>query len=235
MTDTAITIPNSSKREQPFFELYGDESLLFIHKPAEIPFHSSDQGAGIVSLVRDFYCGEKLFPVHRLDKVTSGIMVFARSEDANRAVSYLFEQRQVEKSYLAVSDRKPQKKQGRMVGDMLKARGGSYKLARSRNSPAITRFVSRSAAPGAWLFLLHPKTGKTHQLRVAMKALGSPILGDARYGGAPHLRTCLHAFRIAFTYQGQRYEVEDLHLQDAYFSGLLETDEMRSWLSTYRS
>jgi len=61
---------------------------------------------------------------------------------------------------------------------MLKARRGAWKLARSKESPALTEFVSTSLGQGLRLFLLRPYTGKTHQLRVAMKSLGAPIIGD---------------------------------------------------------
>ena len=86
---------------------------------------------------------------------------------------------------------------------MQKSRNGCYQLCRSHNNPAITYFTSHTLAPHLRAYVLQPKTGKTHQLRVAMKSLGSPILGDVRYGGTPAARTYLHAQRLAFDWQGQ--------------------------------
>lgn len=215
--------------------LYEDDALLFIHKAAEVLFHSSGDETGVVEIVRSHYGNARLFPVHRLDKVTSGVMVFAKTADANRSVSSLFEQRKVAKSYVAISDRKPAKKQGKVVGDMLKSRGGSYRLARTRENPAITRFYSRSIAPNTWLFLLQPRTGKTHQLRVALKSLGAPILGDARYGGAPYVRTCLHAYRIAFSYQGRDYRIEDPHFDAPELEALLKAHDVQQWLEQFEA
>lgn len=111
--------------------------------------------------------------------------------------------------YVAISDRKPQKKMGRIRGDILKSRRGSYKLARSMDNPAMTAFVSsklvvsESDAP-VYSFLLKPSTGKTHQLRVSMKSIGSAILGDSRYGTtATAQRGYLHAAAMRFTLYGE--------------------------------
>lgn len=193
------------------------DDLLFIHKPPGIPFHSEEALEGIVSIVRSAFPEETLFPVHRLDKVTSGVMVFARNPEANRNISILFAERKVKKVYVAISDMKPKKKQGIVKGDMSKARDGSYKLQRSTDNPAITRFVSgkMTSVHPRYGFVLAPKTGKTHQLRVMMKSLGSPILGDLRYKGTPHERACLHAAGLAFNYNNIDHAVIDDNIDDA--------------------
>ena len=74
--------------------------------------------------------------------------------------------------------------------------------------------MSRSLAPNLRLFILQPKTGKTHQLRVAMKSLGSPILGDALYGGDSADRTYLHAYQLSFDYFGQAIQIKGEPLKD---------------------
>ena len=109
------------------------------------------------------------------------------------------------KTYLALSSQKPAKKQGWVKGDMAKARRGAWKLLRTQHNPALTRFHSRSIAPGLRLFVLQPLSGKTHQLRVAMKSLGSPILGDTLYGGQAAERLFLHAWRLQFDYAGTSF------------------------------
>ena len=92
---------------------------------------------------------------------------------------------------------------------MQKARNGAWKLCQSKENPAITRFESVSCEPNLRLFILKPQTGKTHQLRVAMKSLGSPILGDALYGKNTEKidRTYLHAARLQFEFKGQAFDV----------------------------
>ena len=92
---------------------------------------------------------------------------------------------------------------------MQKARNGAWKLCQSKENPAITRFESVSCEPNLRLFILKPQTGKTHQLRVAMKSLGSPILGDTLYGKNTENidRTYLHAARLQFEFKGQAFDV----------------------------
>lgn len=194
------------------------DSFIAVSKPHDIAFHCESASAktleesggrsiqGFVSLVREHYPYETLYPVHRLDRVTSGLMVFAKTVEANSQLSKLFEQRKVKKHYLALSERKPKKKQGLISGDMVKARGGSYKLKQTHENPAVTRFQSKKIGL-LWGFLLKPETGKTHQLRVACKALGSPILGDERYGGAESDRCYLHSYRISFELNETSYDL----------------------------
>jgi len=130
----------------------------------------------------------------------------AKHSAAAAAAGELLRQRQAQKYYVALSSRKPSKKMGRVIGDMERSRRGSWKLLRSTNNPATTCFISKalvSAASGApttpplRAFLLKPLTGRTHQIRVALKALGSPILGDPMYASAAETasqdRTYLHA------------------------------------------
>lgn len=192
--------------------LFEDQHLLAIHKPENIPFHSDDESIGIVRLVRDQHGSESLFPIHRLDRMTSGLMVFAKTTEANEALSRLLESKQCEKYYLAIASAKPRKKQGAVKGDMVKSRRGSFKLLRESSQPAVTRFFARSfSADGTrlWAFLLKPETGKTHQLRVALKSLGSPILGDKRYSGDPSSRGHLHAYCMRFKLFGLSYDLKD--------------------------
>ena len=147
----------------------------------------------------------QLYPVHRLDMATSGLVVAAKTSEANRALSLAFQNREVNKCYLALTSKKPGKKQGWVIGDMEKARSGSYRLCRTRDNPARTAFRSFALEEGRRLFVLRPLTGKTHQLRVALKSLGAPIIGDERYGGEPADRLYLHAWRLEFPLASHRY------------------------------
>ena len=184
----------------PAFHVIADgPGWIAINKPAGVNFHSEDDGPGLMVQLEQ-QLQTSLWPVHRLDKVTSGIILFATSADAAAMLSEEFAARRVRKYYLAISAQKPAKKQGWIKGDMTKSRNGSWKLLRTTENPAITRFVSHYDDSAAQrIFLLSPKTGRTHQLRVAMKSLGAPILGDQRYGGQDADRTYLHAWRLSFS------------------------------------
>lgn len=211
-----------------------------VYKPPGVPFHhaSANHAAGEVGILHTVrqlqadgafgYAG-RLFPVHRLDTVTSGILLFAKTGAAAGHLAARFRSGDVHKYYVALSARRPVKKQGSIVGDMEKARRGAWKLARTAADPAVTRFASFSLkgpatsglSPGTGslgadagaasgpletvrdglrLYVLKPETGRTHQLRVAMKCLGAPILGDELYDAADAARqeerTYLHAAAV---------------------------------------
>lgn len=160
--------------------------------------------------------GQDYFLVHRLDKVTSGLLIVARNEKAASELSQLFQQRQIEKYYLAISRKKPKKKQGLICGDMERSRRSSWKLLKTQNNPAITQFFSFALNQGRRLFIVKPSTGKTHQIRVALKSLGSPIENDVIYGGQTDIHSegiALHALSLAFSYQGEAYRFTEMPSQ----------------------
>lgn len=178
--------------------LYRSATCIALYKPAGVNFHSEDGQPGFVVQATQ-QLQQPLWPVHRLDKVTSGIVLLATSSAAAADLSQQFADHQIEKRYLAISRQKPRKKQGLIIGDMTKSRNGCWKLLRSRDNPAITRFLSHyDDTMSQRLFLLAPQTGRTHQLRVAMKSLSAPIMGDTRYAGESADRTYLHAYAIRF-------------------------------------
>ncbi|WP_286238223.1 TIGR01621 family pseudouridine synthase [Neptuniibacter halophilus] len=194
-----------------------NDQFILINKSAGIAVHKDQEEAGLAMLLKQNLGLDALFPVHRLDKVTSGLMLFARQASAAAELSEQFRLRQVEKYYLAISATKPQRKQGLIVGDMVKARRGSWKLLKTRENPAVTQFLSRSLKPGYRLFLLKPATGKTHQIRVALKSEGAPILGDPAYNGATADRTYLHAYALRFQLNGHEYYFTCLPDQGEHF------------------
>lgn len=185
-----------------FDVIWQNEQIIVVHKYAGVDFHSDAGAPGLFQSVKSELGAATLFPVHRLDKVTSGLVVMAKTIEANRALCAQFAEGRVTKVYLALSAKKPNKKQGRVVGDMAQARRGAWKLLRSRENPARTAFLSKGVAPGVRLQLVKPTTGKTHQIRVAMKSIAAPIIGDTLYGAAPADRVYLHAHHLAFELAG---------------------------------
>lgn len=179
--------------------------FLVIEKAPGVAVQGDPNAPSVLVHIRRDLALPQLYPVHRLDMATSGLVVAAKTPEANRALSLAFQNQEVRKCYLAIAAKKPAKKQGWVIGDMEKARGGSYRLSRTRNNPARTAFRSFSLDNGGRLFVLRPLTGKTHQLRVALKSLGAPIIGDERYGGEPADRMYLHAWRLEFHLAGRWY------------------------------
>ena len=185
--------------------IYQTDDFIIIYKPCGISVHKDQSEIGLTTLLAEQFS----WLVHRLDKVTSGLLILALNAESAAEFFRLFSEHHIQKTYLALSNQKPKKKQGLIVGDMQKARNGAWKLCQSKENPAITRFESVSCEPNLRLFILKPQTGKTHQLRVAMKSLGSPILGDALYGKKTEKidRTYLHAARLQFEFKGQAFDV----------------------------
>lgn len=183
------------------------EDFLLINKSPGISFHKEDGTEGLTGTLKKETGIKELYTVHRLDKATSGLLLFAKNRKTAADISEQFRNGLVEKYYIALSDRKPRKKQGKIKGDMTKARRGAWKLLRTMNHPAVTQFFSCSAGKGLRLFILRPRTGKTHQLRVALKSIGSPVLGDTLYyGKGPEIdRTYLHSYAIIFRVRGKEY------------------------------
>lgn len=187
------------------YQIIADEvDFLVIDKSPKVHFHSQDGSAGVMAQIEQDLA-IKLYSVHRLDTMTSGLLLFAKSSQAAAGFTAMFTAHQVQKYYLALAKGKPKKKQGSIVGDMAKSRRSMYKLLRSIENPAVTQFFSQSVDEGLRLYLLKPLSGKTHQLRVALASIGVPILGDELYGGAPADRGYLHAYGLYFEWYGQVY------------------------------
>ncbi|GHG66938.1 RNA pseudouridine synthase [Alishewanella longhuensis] len=207
--------------------------FIVLNKPAGLSFHSED-GPGLVVLAEQQF-GEKLYAVHRLDKVTSGLIMLARSSNAAAELTRQFSQRQIEKFYLALSEQKPLKKQGWVKGDMQPARRGAWRLTTLLQQPAITYFVSQGYQDLPFrAFLLRPYTGKTHQLRVALKSQGASIAGDVLYGATSSDRVYLHAYALALEYGGVRYQFSVLPDSGIAFASLIEHGLPDSWLAPWQ-
>ncbi|MDQ7049452.1 MAG: TIGR01621 family pseudouridine synthase [Enterobacterales bacterium] len=194
-----------------FYIIEENDDFVIVDKPPKIDCHQTkskqdDQSTGLFYRLSQ-QLNIPLWPVHRLDKMTSGLLIMAKTKPAAQAFGQLFESHQVKKTYLAISNKKPKKKQGKIVGDMKKSRSGNWKLCHSHDNPAITRFVSYPLPIDQRLFIIHPKTGRTHQIRVALKSIAAPILGDPRYAAQSKLdsidRGYLHAFQLGFKWQGK--------------------------------
>jgi len=189
--------------------LYESDRLLIINKPPGIAHHNDriqhddddddDMGdqhepadLGIVNLIRSQRgdSDQRLWGVHRLDRVTSGILILAKDPSMAQALTSSFAKGDIQKVYMGISTkRRPKKKQGWIQGGMVRSRNKSWKLTRDKTTTknfARTRFFTapircEDEQQTFTLLLFRPYTGKTHQLRVAAKAAGLPLWGDPIY------------------------------------------------------
>ena len=183
--------------------LHVDDTLLVVNKPAgllSVPGLGAGLHDNLTTHLQALYSDARV--VHRLDQATSGLMLFARGAAMQRLLSMAFEARQVQKDYVAVVS-------GQMEGD-----SGSIDLPliadwpnrpRQRvdvhtGKPALTHWQVLARGADTTRLTLQPITGRTHQLRVHLQAIGHPIVGDGLYASdpQPHTRLLLHATRMAF-------------------------------------
>lgn len=188
------------------------DDFIVINKPTGVCMHSNDGPYPLLKVLQHNGVHSANYLVHRLDTDTSGLMIIAKHAEAAGEFGRMFEQHRIQKYYIALGMGKGTKKQGHVLGDMCKARNGNYRLEKTQHNPAYTQFFSfalpNSQRQGLRLYLLKPLTGKTHQLRVALKSISAPIAGDSRYGGAKVDRMYLHAYQLNFYYRGQQFQLQ---------------------------
>jgi 23S rRNA (cytosine1962-C5)-methyltransferase len=180
-----------------------DDHFLVVNKPAGISTHAPSPYAG--QGIYEFLRGREarwadLATIHRLDKETSGLLVFSKTAAANRSLTQQFTARRVEKKYLFETDR-PADFQEREAESALVRAGDRY-MARPVHAGAATastrfRFL-RATHRQTFLWQAEPLTGRTHQIRIHAAFIGIPILGDSVYGGTGWPRVCLHAAELGF-------------------------------------
>lgn len=213
--------------------IFENSDFVIFNKPEGLNFHSEDNEAGFVVLASKQLGLPQLFGVHRLDKMTSGLIILAKSSEMANEFTQLFQNKKIQKFYLALSLRKPKKKQGWVKADMASSRRGSYMLTKTNENPAITQFISSSLRVGERFFLVKPHTGKTHQIRVALKSIGAPIAGDIRYANADEAkkeeRGYLHAYALMFTLKNENFSFVCPPLEGKRFLSQEVKAQLQSW------
>lgn len=169
-----------------FGVVYDDEAMLVVDKPAGLPVHpsASYHKNTLTFLLRARYPEAPPHLAHRLDRETSGVLICARTLDDERQLKKAFESREVEKVYLAIARGRIEADEGLIDLPLGRPDEGLHLLMEVRDdgAPSRTEYRVVARAPAHTLVALHPQTGRQHQLRVHLAALGHPIVGDKLYG-----------------------------------------------------
>ena len=192
-----------------FTLLYADSSLLVANKPSRllsVPGRGAEKQDCLIRRVQTEYPDALI--VHRLDYDTSGLLVLARGKAMHRALSILFQERQVEKRYVAVVDGRMDNEAGEvnlpLIVDWPNRPRHIVDFSMGKPSLTLYRVLAYDAAGHSTRVALTPETGRTHQLRVHMQSLGHPILGDTLYATEQALakadRLQLHAEFLSFAH-----------------------------------
>ncbi len=201
-----------------FAVAFEDDDLLVIDKPAGVLVHpgqANARGTLVQALAGRVAGGPdagRPGVVHRLDRGTSGLLVLARTQPAWEALSEQVRTRAVEREYLALVEGRPPARAGTIDAPLGRDRRRRTRMSPDTDDPreAVTHFELAEAFADASLLRVRLQTGRTHQIRAHLRAIGHPVLGDPEYGVAhPGLaRQFLHAQRLAFAHPRTRRRVE---------------------------
>jgi len=215
--EVRLTVPDEVEpaiaraQDIPLDIIHEDASFLVLNKPAGLVVHPGAGNAdGTLVNALLFHCSglsiiggaERPGIVHRLDKETSGCLIIAKSDSAHRSISGQFADRNVKKTYLALVEGIPRMPHGTIEAAIRRHAVHRQKMAvNERGRESITKYRVIASSLGKTLVECQPQTGRTHQIRVHLKHLGHPIVGDPLYGRRGlHKRHFLHAWKISFTH-----------------------------------
>jgi 23S rRNA pseudouridine1911/1915/1917 synthase len=223
--EVAVELPEAAPalvaEEMDLRVAWEDEHLLVVDKPAGVVVHPA-RGHEARTLVHgllalDAAGGDEERPgiVHRLDRDTSGLLVAARSDEAHAKLQELIRRRELERRYLALVKGSPRSRTGRIEAPIGRDRFDRMRRSLDTATPrdAVTHFELLEVLGPRTLLGVTLETGRTHQIRVHLEAIGLPVSGDPVYGVPGDLgleRQFLHAARLAFThpFTGEWVDVE---------------------------
>jgi tRNA pseudouridine32 synthase/23S rRNA pseudouridine746 synthase len=196
--------------------LYEDEHVLVVNKPSgllSVPGRTPELQDCLWNRLQDQFSDRTVLLVHRLDRDTSGVMLFACSKEIQGNLGRQFENRRIHKEYVAKVHGHLPEKEGLIDGpirkDWTKNDPPVYFICPEKGKAAVTRYQVESSDGDFSRVSLFPETGRSHQLRVHMLSLGCPILGDPIYSpGDNGERLCLHAERIEFYHAVKKEKLE---------------------------
>jgi len=203
----------AGREGMPARVLYESDELLAVAKPEGVVSISEAGAGGLPELLsrEGIYAG-RLYPVHRLDRGASGVIVYAKTPGMHRYLNGEFDRRAVRKTYLALVHGIVPANRGVVKKPLREFGSGRMGVDEARGKPSLTEFKVERRLRGFTLLRVRPLTGRRHQIRVHLYSLGHPIVGDRRYGERAaqerYPRLMLHALEVEFALPtGERLKI----------------------------
>lgn len=197
--------------------LYEDDALLIIDKPSNLAIHptmgcyDNSLSNGVCYYFNQIGLKKKIRPVNRLDRNTSGIVIFAKNEYVQEFLVRQMKNNKFKKKYIAVVEGVPQEKSATISAPISRKEGSIIeRQVHESGDHAVTHYIVEKENENCSLLYILLETGRTHQIRVHMSYIGHPILGDSLYGKESTLinRQALHAYKISFLHPITKQEMQ---------------------------
>lgn len=191
--------------------LYEDRYIVVIDKPVgllSVPLDGDSGKRHALGLLRQHYDTDQIFAVHRIDRETSGILLFARGKESEGKFDRLFEQHDIVREYFAIVEGRLKEDKGTWKSNLLEL-PSLHVIDSPEGKEAITHYEVIRRSPKYTYLKLQLETGRKHQIRVQCQMAGHPVVGDSRYGSveSPLKRLCLHACTLGFKHPFTQKEV----------------------------
>jgi 23S rRNA pseudouridine1911/1915/1917 synthase len=210
--------PAAEAAPAPFTVRYEDADLLVVEKPAGVVVHPArgHRSGTLAQALAGMAAGGdegRAGIVHRLDRDTSGLLVVARSPAAHRALKAALQARAITREYLALVEGRPPARTGTIDAPIGRDRRHRTRMSTDTDDPrdAVTHFAVEELLPQTTLLRVRLETGRTHQIRAHLQAIGHPVVGDPEYGAPARLgleRQFLHAARLRFAQPSTGAEID---------------------------
>ena len=194
---------------QPFEIVFEDNYLIVINKIAKILVHASKNDYTLTSFLEK-YIKRKVYPCHRLDRETTGLILYAKDRETQRLITEQFRKNMIKKRYIAFVDGKLKSKEAKIEGLIIDREGERFK---EKPKKAETFYKVLEEFKDFSVVEVSPLTGRTNQIRIQFLKLGNPILGDYKYAKRKNFkvkfrRLALHAFYLGFYHPKNKNFIE---------------------------
>ncbi len=185
--------------------LVNNHKFIVCNKPVGLPVQEDKTGDTSLLKMAEIYCKSTLYPVHRIDRPASGLVIIAKKQDACTLLSNMLQDGGIEKTYIAVTRNKPEKDSDRLVNYLIHDKKINKSIIAEKTAKhakeAIMEYKLLGSSDNYHFLTIKLLTGRHHQIRAQLAAIGCPIKGDVKYGDKrsnPDRSIHLHAWKLVF-------------------------------------